>query len=129
MAGRIYKVEKGSKTAWIANELPGADMQPVDELGIDYGTAVELADVGVTFARGAIEPGTEVPGHAGPNLYGLYIISGSGLLTLTDETGKVTSELNYQPDDLIIFEAGAMHGWKNDGETAMEWLGIDIARS
>lgn len=127
MAGDIYKIESGGDGMLQAKQLPATEMSSVDALNMSYGVSVELEAAGVSFARGEIAPGKEVPAHSGPNLYGLYIISGTGRLTLADRDGKVTSDIAYKPDDLIVFEPGAMHGWKNDGDAAMKWLGVDIS--
>ena len=65
--------------------------------------------------------------HEGPQQYILYVISGTGTLTLADKAGSTISTIGYKPDDVLVFQPSTYHGWKNDSGAAFEFLGVDLA--
>ncbi|UWQ19900.1 cupin domain-containing protein [Jannaschia sp. M317] len=108
-----------------ATEGPAPDLTPLEGLAVDYANLAEVR--GVIVARGRVAPGAEVPAHAGPSDYLLYVLSGQGVLTLCDADGVETSRLTYAPGRLIVFPPDAQHGWINGDGDPLEWLGIDLS--
>jgi quercetin dioxygenase-like cupin family protein len=93
--------------------------------GFSYATAFELPGVGVQIARGRVEPKGTIAVHDGKQQYILYVIGGTGKLTLHDLKGAQVGETTYKPDDVIVFQTNPNHGWIN-GDTAFEFLGVDL---
>lgn len=127
MPGRIYFIEKDGNSGLRAIEQPEARMSALEGLNIEYGTLAVLSDVGINIAKGRVAAGAVVPPHAGDSLYGLYVLTGSGQLTLNADDGKLVSRISFEPGDLIVFPPHARHGWINDGTETFEWLGVDIS--
>jgi oxalate decarboxylase/phosphoglucose isomerase-like protein (cupin superfamily) len=65
--------------------------------------------------------------HEGPAEQGyvLYVISGTGKMTLNDKDGKQYGEINYKPDDILLFHPHTWHSWVN-GDKPFEFLGFDM---
>jgi quercetin dioxygenase-like cupin family protein len=55
----------------------------------------------------------------------LYVVSGTGKMTLNDKDGKKYGDITYKPDDVILFQPHTWHGWVN-GDTPFEFLGFDM---
>lgn len=118
---KIIHVSDKSET----KDAPKFDAVP--ELGIEYAVLAELPGKRVTFAKGRVPAGGEVPMHAGPNDYALFVTQGSGQLTLYNADGEETDRLPFAAGDLIMFPPNAEHGWINESDNAFEWLGVDLA--
>lgn len=61
----------------------------------------------------------------GPQQYVLYVIAGTGKLTLNGKGGEQIGELTYKPDDVIVFQPHTLHGWVNS-DAGFEFLGFDM---
>ena len=59
------------------------------------------------------------------NQYILYVVAGTGKLTLNGKGGEQIGEITYKPDDVIVFQPQTLHGWVN-GDAAFEFLGFDM---
>jgi len=54
----------------------------------------------------------------------------TGSLDLVDEDGKTVDTIGYKPDDVIVFQPGTCHGWRNDGAAAFDFLDVvQVARA
>jgi quercetin dioxygenase-like cupin family protein len=107
-------------------EQPALGMQSVDGMNFSYGVYADLSDAGVTFARGVVPAGKEVPAHAGPNLYAVLVQSGSGQLTLYNDAQEPTGTLAYAPGTLLVFPPNAQHGWIVESDEDFVWFGVDL---
>jgi oxalate decarboxylase/phosphoglucose isomerase-like protein (cupin superfamily) len=93
--------------------------------GFSYTTAFEMPGLGIQVARGHVDAKGTIAVHDGKQQYILYVISGTGKMTLNDSKGAPLGETTYKPDDVIIFQTNPLHGWVN-GDTPFEFLGIDL---
>lgn len=93
---------------------------------MQYGVLTEVSGTKVSIARGHVDAGGVVPPHAGDIYYALYILNGSGRLTLNKPSGEETESLEFAPNDLIVFPPHSHHGWIN-GDKPFDWLSVDIA--
>lgn len=109
----------------VPKDIP--DPVPVEAMGFSYGHVLEIPERSVTIAKGTVSPGTEVPNHAGPNRYVMYVVAGQGQLVLYDKDGACTGRIAFAPGALIDFAPDAPHGWVVEGGEAFEWLGIDLS--
>jgi quercetin dioxygenase-like cupin family protein len=82
---------------------------------------------GINVMRGHVDANGSIALHEGPaeQTYVLYVISGTGKMTLNDKDGKQYGEVTYKPDDVLLFNPHTWHGWVN-GDTAFEFLGFDM---
>ena len=56
--------------------------------------------------RGHVDPKGSIAVHEGPiRQYVLYVISGTGKMTLNDKGGEQIGEITYKPDDVIVCSA------------------------
>ncbi len=124
--GNVYIINSNQDGALSVTSTPPEAYAELEGLNINYGTVASLGDLGVTIAKGHVPANALVPPHAGDSHYALFVLSGSGELTLNLEDGTETSRMAFRPGDLIVFPPHAQHGWINQGED-MEWLGVDIA--
>jgi quercetin dioxygenase-like cupin family protein len=93
--------------------------------GFSYATAFEMPGSALQIARGHVEPRGKVAAHEGAQQYILYVIRGSGQLTLIGANGEPIKEITYKPDDVIVFEPHTLHGWVN-GDEPFDFLGVDL---
>lgn len=93
--------------------------------GFSYGTLYDLPGASTHVMRGHVDAKGSIAIHEGPLPYILYVISGSGKLSLNDAGGGQISEITYKPDDVIVFQPNTLHGWTN-GETPFEFLGVEL---
>ncbi len=126
MANDTYVLRSGDDGVLTPEQQPALAMKDIDGMNFSYGVHVDLPEAGVNFARGVVPPGKEVPAHAGPNLYAVCVLSGSGQLTLYDNAQLATAQLPFSPGTLIVFPAGAQHGWINDSDEEFAWFGVDL---
>ncbi|MGH1464827.1 MAG: cupin domain-containing protein [Cognatishimia sp.] len=111
-----------------ASAIPKGDAIP--DMSMEYATIGDIAGRGVSFAKGCVPSGGIVPAHASPNDYAMFVIAGSGVLTLHDEgDGKETGRVAFNAGDIIIFAPESSHGWINESASDFEWFGVDIAPS
>ena len=82
---------------------------------------------GINVMRGHVDANGSIALHEGPaeQTYVLYVISGTGKMTLNDKDGKKYGDITYKPDDVILFQPHTWHGWVN-GDTPFEFLGFDM---
>jgi quercetin dioxygenase-like cupin family protein len=81
---------------------------------------------GINVMRGHVDAKGSIAVHEGPNqVYVLYVISGTGKMTLNDKDGKQYGDITYKPDDVILFSPNTWHGWVN-GDTPFEFFGFDM---
>jgi quercetin dioxygenase-like cupin family protein len=132
-AGDVTVVE------WGANKIPMfikkdpykmVDFPKFDEnrpnKGFSYTTAFELPGTGLQAARWHVDANGTIAIHDGKQQYILYVISGTGKMTLHDSlNGKVVAETSYKPDDIIVFQTNPPHAWQN-GDQPLEFFGIDV---
>ena len=105
--------------------------------GFTYAALYELPGAGVQVMRGHVDPKGSIAVHDGPQQYILYVIAGTGKMTLNGKGGEQIGEITYKPDDVIVFQpktsarakdpmvATPLHGWVN-GDAAFEFLGFDM---
>ena len=60
---------------------------------------------GINVMRGHVDANGSIALHEGPAEQGyvLYVISGTGKMTLNDKDGKQYGEVTYKPDDILLF--------------------------
>ncbi|MEV8467528.1 cupin domain-containing protein [Fluviibacterium sp. DFM31] len=126
MSGETYVLNADAGRVLAPEKQPAVEMARVEGMNFSYGVLADLPDAGVTFARGVVPPGKEVPAHAGPNLYALLVLSGTGRLTLFDDAQRPTGALDFAPGTLVVFPPGAQHGWINDSDADFVWFGVDL---
>ncbi len=126
MAGETFILKYGDGGVLTPEALAAVEMQAIEGMNFSYGVFTELPDAGVTFARGVVPAGKEVPAHAGPNLYAVYVESGTGQLTLFNEAQEPTGTMPYAPGTLLIFPPNAQHGWIVESDEDFVWFGIDL---
>ncbi len=68
---------------------------------------------GINVMRGHVDANGLIALHEGPaeQTYVLYVISGTGKMTLNDKDGKKYGDITYKPDDVILFQPHTWHGW------------------
>lgn len=93
--------------------------------GFTYGALYELPGAGIQVMRGHVDPNGSIAVHDGPQQYVLYVISGTGKMTLNGKDGAEIGEITYKPDDVIVFQPNTLHGWVNGG-AVFEFLGFDM---
>ena len=108
------------------------DIGGIPNKGFTYGAVHQVApnsiDVskGINVMRGHVDAKGSIAVHEGPNqVYVLYVISGTGKMTLNDKDGKQYGDITYKPDDVILFSPNTWHGWVN-GDTPFEFFGFDM---
>src|SRR5712664_3280545 len=131
-AGDVYVMEysQGKKPVIVKKDsFTPADVPNMGEgkpnKGFSYTTAFELPGAAIQIARGHVDAKGTIAVHDGKQQYILYVISGTGKLTLNDSKGAPVVETTYKPDDDIIFQTNPLHGCVN-GDTPFEFLGIDL---
>ncbi len=126
MAGETYILNSGDGGVLTPEQQPALELQSFEGMNFSYGVFADLNEAGVNFARGVVPAGMEVPVHAGPNLYAVYVESGSGHLTLFNDAQEPTGTLAYAPGTLLVFPPDAQHGWIVDSDEDFVWFGIDL---
>jgi quercetin dioxygenase-like cupin family protein len=131
-AGEIYVIENGQGKKAVAVKKEAAALAAVPAMpdgkpnqGFNYAKLYELPGANTHVMRGHVDAKGSIAVHEGPLLYILYVISGSGKLSLNDTGGAQIGEITYKPDDVIVFQPNTLHGWTN-GDSAFEFLGVEL---
>jgi quercetin dioxygenase-like cupin family protein len=131
-AGEVYVIETSQGSKPIAVKKDTSALAAIPSMGegkpnqgFTYGEVYELPGAAVRVMRGHVDAKGTIAVHDGPSQYILYVISGTGKLTLNGKGGDQIGEITYKPDDVIVFQPHTLHGWVN-GETAFEFLGFDM---
>ena len=130
--GEFFVIENGPGSKSIAVKQETAPLAAVPAMpngkpnqGFDYGMLYDLPGAGTRVMRGHVDAKGAIAVHDGQRPYVLYVISGSGKMTLNDKAGTQVGEITYKPDDVIVFQPDTMHGWAN-GDAAFEFLGVEL---
>jgi quercetin dioxygenase-like cupin family protein len=131
-AGEVYVVETSQGSKPIAVKKDTSALAAVPNMGegkpnqgFTYGALYELPGAGVQVMRGHVDAKGSIAVHDGPQQYILYVIAGTGKMTLNGKGGEQIGEITYKPDDVIVFQPKTLHGWIN-GDAAFEFLGFDM---
>ena len=131
-AGEVFVIEASQGSKPIAVKKDTSEPAAVASMpngkanhGFTYGALYELPGPGIQVMRGHVDPKGSIAVHDGPQQYILYVIAGTGKLTLNGKDGGQIDEITYKPDDVIVFEPNTLHGWVN-GDAAFEFLGLDM---
>jgi hypothetical protein len=141
-AGDLTSIEVDASGKAIAiKKEPGRpasipDIGGIPNRGFNYGALYQVSpnsiDIGkgINVMRGHVDANGMIALHEGPaeQTYVLYVISGTGKMTLNDKDGKKYGDITYKPDDVILFRPHTWHGWVN-GDTPFEFLGFDMQAS
>ena len=139
VAGDLTSIELGSGGKAIAvKKEPGKlalipDIAGKPNKGFEYAAIYQVPpnsiDIskGINVMRGHVDANGLIALHEGPaeQTYVLYVISGTGKMTLNDKDGKQYGEVAYKPDDILLFHPHTWHGWIN-GDKPFEFLGFDM---
>ena len=97
------------------------DIGGIPNKGFTYGAVHQVApnsiDIskGINVMRGHVDAKGSIAVHEGPNqVYVLYVISGTGKMTLNDKDGKQYGDITYKPDDVILFQPHTWHAQRLD---------------
>jgi quercetin dioxygenase-like cupin family protein len=131
-AGDVYVIENGAGDKAVAAKKETSALAAVPVMpngsanrGFNYGMLYELPGAGTHVMRGHVDAKGTIAIHEGPLPYILYVISGSGKLSLNDKGGGQIGEITYKPDDVIVFQPNTLHGWTN-GDAPFEFLGVEL---
>lgn len=131
-AGEVYVIETSQGSKPIAVKKDTSALAAVPNMGegkpnqgFTYGALYELPGAGVQVMRGHVDAKGSIAVHDGLSQYILYVIAGSGKLTLNGKGGEQIGEVTYKPDDVIVFQPHTLHGWINS-DSAFEFLGFDM---
>ncbi len=131
-AGEVYVIENGQGNKAVAakketNALTAVPVMPngKSNQGFNYGALYEMPGGLTHVMRGHVDPKGSIAIHEGPLPYILYVISGTGKLSMNDKDGEQIGAITYKPDDVIVFQPNTLHGWTN-GDTAFEFLGVEL---
>jgi quercetin dioxygenase-like cupin family protein len=78
-----------------------------------------ISEGGVDFYVFRAAPNAPLEAHKSPESWIGYVVSGSGELGLTDESGNQKSVIRYKPGDIMVFRPDTMHSWKNGSTEAV----------
>jgi quercetin dioxygenase-like cupin family protein len=131
-AGEVYVIETSQGSKPIAVKKDTSALEAVPKMadgktnqGFTYGALYELPGAGIRVMRGHVDAKGSIAVHEGPQQYILYVVAGTGKLTLNGKDGEQIGEVTYKPDDVIVFQPKTLHGWVN-GDAAFEFLGFDM---
>jgi quercetin dioxygenase-like cupin family protein len=138
-AGDLTSIEVDPSGKAIAVKKDSGKLAPIPDIGgapnkgFNYAALYQVppnsVDIGkgINVMRGHVDANGSIALHEGPEeqTYVLYVISGTGKMTLNDKAGKKYGEITYKPDDVILFQPHTWHGWIN-GDTPFEFLGFDM---
>ena len=131
-AGDVYVIDTSQGGKTIAVQKDTSPLAAVAEIagrpnkGFTYAARYELPAVGVQVMRGHVDAKGSIAVHEGAGQYILYVIAGTGKLTLNSHKDQSQiGEITYKPDDVIVFQPHTLHSWVN-GDSAFEFLGFDM---
>ena len=138
-AGDLTSIELDSSGKAIAVKKEPGKLASVPDIdgrpnkGFDYGVTYQVPpnsidmSKGINVMRGHVDAHGSIALHEGPaeQTYVLYVISGTGSMSLNDKDGKKYGDIAYKPDDVILFKPHTWHAWIN-GDTPFEFLGFDM---
>jgi quercetin dioxygenase-like cupin family protein len=133
LAGEVYVIENGQgekpiavkKETYALAAVPAMSNGKTNQ-GFNYGALYQLTGDATRVMRGHVDAKGSIAIHEGSRPYILYVISGSGKLTLNDdEGGGQIGEITYKPEDVIVFQPNTLHSWSN-GDSAFEFLGVEL---
>ena len=138
-AGDLTSIEVDPSGKAIAVKKDPGKLAPIPDIGgvpnkgFNYAALYQVppnsVDIGkgINVMRGHVDANGSIALHEGPEeqTYVLYVISGTGKMTLNDKAGKTYGEITYKPDDVILFQPHTWHSWVN-GDTPFEFLGFDM---
>ena len=131
-AGDVYVIENGNGNKPVGVKKEAGALAAVPAMpngkpnqGFNYGALYEMPGYAHVM-RGHVDAKGSIAIHEGPLPYILYVVSGSGKLSLNDESGGQVGEIVYKPDDVIVFQPNTLHGWTN-GETPFEFFGVELS--
>ena len=138
-AGDLTSIEVDPSGKAIAVKKEPGKLAPIPDIGdipnkgFNYGALYQVKpnsiDIGkgINVMRGHVDANGLIALHEGPaeQTYVLYVISGTGKMTLNDKDGKQCGEVTYKPDDVLLFNPHTWHGWVNS-DTPFEFLGFDM---
>jgi quercetin dioxygenase-like cupin family protein len=131
-AGEVYVIENGAGKKAVAVKKDAPALAPVPAMpdgkknqGFNYAMLYDMPGAATHVMRGHIDAKGSIAVHEGPLPYILYVVSGSGKLSLNDASGGQIGEITYKPDDVIVFQPNTLHGWTN-GDTPFEFLGVEL---
>ncbi len=127
--GDVYVVDNAKGKRPIVTQKDGFARAPVpvtnggQNQGYSSATMFTTPGTGVTVYTGHMEPGGKIAHHEGGTVYILYVVRGTGKLINLDPAGATTSEIEYKPDDVIVFQPNTHHQWEN-GPEAFDFVGV-----
>ena len=138
-AGDLMSIEVDPSGKAIVVKMEPGKLAPTPDIGgrpntgFNYGALYQVPpnsiDIskGINVMRGHVDANGSIALHEGPaeQTYVLYVISGTGKMTLNDKDGKQYDYITYKPDDVILFRPHTWHSWVN-GDTPFEFLGFDM---
>jgi quercetin dioxygenase-like cupin family protein len=138
-AGDLMSIEVDPSGKAIVVKMEPGKLAPTPDIGgrpnkgFNYGALYQVPpnsiDIskGINVMRGHVDPNGSIALHEGPaeQTYVLYVISGTGKMTLNDKDGKEYDYITYKPDDVILFRPHTWHSWVN-GDTPFEFIGFDM---
>jgi quercetin dioxygenase-like cupin family protein len=130
--GEVYVIEngQGNKAVAVRKEAPPLAAVPAmpdgkQNKGFSYGALYELPGADTRVMHGHVDPKGSIAVHEGARPYVLYVIGGTGKLSLNDKGGGQIGEITYKPDDVIVFQPNTLHGWINS-DAAFDFLGVEL---
>jgi len=100
-AGEVYVIEtsQGSKPIAVKKDTSALAAVPTmadgkANQGFTYAALYELPGAGVQVMRGHVDPKGSIAVHDGPQQYILYVIAGTGKMTLTARAGNRSVKLH-----------------------------------
>ena len=127
-SGKAIAVKKEPGKLALISDIAGKPNKGFEYAAI-YQVPPNSIDIskGINVMRGHVDANGSIALHKGPAEQGyvLYVISGTGKMTLNDKDGKQYGDITYKPDDVILFSPNTWHGWVN-GDTPFEFFGFDM---
>src|SRR6476620_7290457 len=115
LGGEVYVIETSQGSKPIAVKKDTASLAAVPTMadgkanqGFAYAALYELPGVGIRVMRGQVDPKGSIAVHDGKGQYVLYVISGTGKLTLNGKGGEQIGEITYKPEDVIVFQPNTL---------------------
>lgn len=130
VAAQVYVIEnsKGVKPIVIEKDDPAlADVGDIGGIpceGFSYATKYVTSGTAIRVHRGHVNPAGKIATHSGPNVYILYVVSGTGKLVNVGPDRNMASQIDYKADDVIVFRENTLHYWEN-GSEPFDFVGFE----